>query len=1255
MQRVWVLILGSALASVAAAGDPDDFLWRDDFTDARGWTGRPGWLANPSSTASANSDGQVGCFRVDEARRGMKWSCPLPQVFLEETPWLVVRYRAENLQAQGGDYLIYLDDHVAGRQLCALRFSDAQADGRWHVVAVDISALTAAPAVDAMAVQVQASAAGGAGLWIDWLAFLDAPPNEARVIDRADRPSPAAKPDWSAPLAKAAWIHHDGWLGNPAAKDGHGVETTDGRAVFRVRKPARGMKWSWALPESVGLEGRRYVAMRYRATGLSAVGDYALCVLGKRRGGGDSYASVVGAGDIVSDGRWHTLVVDIRRVAGAIPEADGLAIQVQAGQAGATLEVAEIRLVNAVGLSRLADMLDWKAGAQFEGTRALAVEGNTTRQAWCRRLRLADWFTSDRVTAQGIPFQLVAGQAGLAGTGIRAEGELRFRADVAVSEVYLLALASFLGAEEPMYGEGRLRAIRDVDRFRLRLEYDDGTADECLPMNVATKQFGVIGGLQVLVAAADPSKKLRVVVLADTCRQGAFAVAALTVRTAGQRTFPEALEDRPPLRPAPVAAEPRPTVTKHLPAAPQGTEPDRLVLSGTWMEADVRLDRPACLTKLLHRPTGWSLLAEPCELLELYVDGRKAGDFESGRRAGAGGQGREDCWQYRLRRTPGLRVDVRISRGEGAPRSKAARATGRLSDDLLYFQVTVWNGDTKPHRIRLVAPRIGPFSLCDRPEDAYYLVPKCGSAFDNRPCSYRQRYSGLFPVQFLHAFSPATGRGLVLQTTGGPEDLAERHYVLEKKGGTFRMAVGYPERTLGPRESFRAVPAILRVTDGDWHRGLESYRAAMQAWHRPAEPRKQWFREVFNFRQRFLHSLDGLYDPKAGTLRLDSAVAEAQREFGGIDYLHLFDWGNCGPYGRIYGRTGDYSPFDYLNGGREALRKAIAGVQTRGVPVGLYIEGYLLTARGKLGQRFGKDWQIAGADGKGRWWPGNVEMMVCPAVPAWREVQASTYETKVRQLGVDGMYIDQFGFAGAGKDCYAVRHGHPVPSYCVRTERDMTKLIRQRVGAARPGVALYTEETPVDVTTQYQDGSFTYAMLHSRRTETLVPLNLARFAFPDFKTIEILFCDRPTGSWATGVRWVFFNGEAIWLEGPAEEWFARHTRAEIRRCYRILRKHRDAFTGLTPVPLVPTETGGVYANRFTARGKTVYTLYNARNRTVRGVVLRRLHSGPHPLPDGVRWYDEWHERPAAVRREAEGDAVSTELGPHGVGCLVASW
>jgi hypothetical protein len=107
------------------------------------------------------------------------------------------------------------------------------------------------------------------------------------------------------------------------------------------------------------------------------------------------------------------------------------------------------------------------------------------------------------------------------------------------------------------------------------------------------------------------------------------------------------------------------------------------------------------------------------------------------------------------------------------------------------------------------------------------------------------------------------------------------------------------------------------VKGGDWRQGFDAYRAKTVGSFKPLSPREQWFRGVFNFRQRFLWAHDPLCDAKTGELHLERAVEEARREFGGIDYLHLFDWGNCGPYGRIYGRTGDHSPYDYIKGGRD--------------------------------------------------------------------------------------------------------------------------------------------------------------------------------------------------------------------------------------------------------------------------------------------------------------------------------------------------
>jgi hypothetical protein len=1238
------------LCGIAAAGAGlRDFYWRDEFADADRFTAQRTWLSNPSDTASVATDGEAACFRVDEAQKGMKWSAPMPAVSLAETPWLALRYRAENLNTGSTDYLVYLDDGVAGTQLNAVRLADVVADGKWHAAAVDVSALTSAEAVRGFAIQVQANPQGKARLWLDWLTLRRKPPTNAEVLRQA-QPPPAARPDWTAPLEKATWEPKPGWLPNPASDDQRSVTRQEDITTFRVAEPGRGMKWAWSLPEEVPLEGHRYVAMRYRATRLRPAGGYALCVIGKPRGDGRDYTPVIEPSELIADGRWHTVAADIRGVAREFPAIGAFALQVQAAEPDATLELAAIRLVNAVPPSKLSDFIAWQPGAKFEDTQPVPIPANSPSAPWREHLRLADWFADaqrgaavphrkegsgaedDRVaqppsavltlTAEGLPFCLRAQPPDLAATGIRSREELRIPCKAKASEVYVLLLAALVGPEEEVYGGGRFKAIRDVDRFRLRLTYADGTADECLPMNAATDQFAITEGPQVLVAAADPAKTLTALALRDICKQAAFAVAAVTARTAGAPRFPAALEETPPL---------------HMSVGPTVRRPAEFE---KWMNGF------PIVRRLTHPETGWQYLSKPVQMLAFSVDGEPVPPERFELRAQSRtSTGKLLSGEYSVEMPGDLSAQVYVMR--------ALQPWDFPGYDIV-LGVNLTNADSKAHKIAVDGPRLGPYRLSREPDDAYYLLPRRGAAFDNRSCSYRERYCGLFPVQFIDSFSPRQRCGLSFRAAG--RNGLRKHVFLKKKGNEFTLGVQYREFVVQPGETLSVPPCVFTLHDGNWHRGLEAYRKWLRTWHKPLSPRKPWFREIFNFRQRFLHAHDPLYDPKTGTYRMAEGLAEDRREFGGVDYLHLFDWGNCGPHGRIYGRTGDYSPYDYLKGGRAALREAIAGVQEQGIPVGLYIEGYLLTARGKLGQAHGEDWQIAKPDGSGLWWAGEQEMMVCPGVEEWREVQASTYETKVTELGVDGMYIDQFGFANAWKDCYAADHGHAVPSYPVRTEREMTKLIRQRVEAVTKGVAIYTEETPVDGTTAFQDGSFTYAMNAARRTQTLVPINIARFAFPDFKTIEILICDKPTGSWATGVRWVFFNGEALWIEGPPK-WFEPQTRAEIRRCHRILRKHRDAFTSLEPVPLRPTEMGGVWANEFpvVVRGdleppsrfsKVVYTLYNARHRTVRGEVLRVPHV------EGTTYYDEWHQRKATVRIEGGEAVLATELGPHGTGCLV---
>ncbi|MFH1921575.1 MAG: hypothetical protein ABIP48_17050, partial [Planctomycetota bacterium] len=147
----WILLV----ACSARAGDFDDFSWHEPCTSVERWTPLPSWLANPSPTAPVTSEAETVCFAVDEPGRGMKWSASMPAISLADLPYLVIRYRAENLVTNGTDYFVHLDDH-AGAELHALRLSDVVADGRWHVAAVDLTTLTRAEAVHRIDVRVQA-------------------------------------------------------------------------------------------------------------------------------------------------------------------------------------------------------------------------------------------------------------------------------------------------------------------------------------------------------------------------------------------------------------------------------------------------------------------------------------------------------------------------------------------------------------------------------------------------------------------------------------------------------------------------------------------------------------------------------------------------------------------------------------------------------------------------------------------------------------------------------------------------------------------------------------------------------------------------------------------------------------------------------------------------------------------------------------------------------------------------------------------
>ena len=208
--------------------------------------------------------------------------------------------------------------------------------------------------------------------------------------------------------------------------------------------------------------------------------------------------------------------------------------------------------------------------------------------------------------------------------------------------------------------------------------------------------------------------------------------------------------------------------------------------------------------------------------------------------------------------------------------------------------------------------------------------------------------------------------------------------------------------------------------------------------------------------------------------------------------------------------------------------------------------------------------------------------------------------------------------------------------------------------AAPCAVALYGEFPYTDTTTQFYDSAIHYYFHRgggqayspifdaesSRGTDT-VALNLYRFLFP-----KLMHLDLPLGTaydtWHP-LKFTFFNGEAIYDSFWQLEESRGH--AFMVRAYELKKRFKDCFTSDTPEMLVPTDRANVYANCFPGKGRTLWTLYNARPTTVRGTILAVPHQ------DGAAYRDQWNDKELKAEIRDGKAILSLELGPQSIGCI----
>ena len=533
------------------------------------------------------------------------------------------------------------------------------------------------------------------------------------------------------------------------------------------------------------------------------------------------------------------------------------------------------------------------------------------------------------------------------------------------------------------------------------------------------------------------------------------------------------------------------------------------------------------------------------------------------------------------------------------------------------------------------------------PDSVFFLFPRQGQLATNAlNVSYREIYSGNFPFQFMDIY--LQGKGGISVQTCDLENTPKKYYLTRRKG-RFDFGVLHRARVLAPGEEWVLPSVTVRAHEGDWHAAFYAYRDWLKANLKPLVERKDWFRDVYNFRQTFLYfngGERGAYDLASRKVDLESKVDESEKAFGGVDYLHLFDWGQTPDQGRC----GDYEPWHYLD--KSELIGQIGKIKARGIPVGLYHEGYLLSPESSVCRRFGEKWQMLDAEGKRYARFGDGYYYPCPLLEEWQEYLSNTVRRSSEELGANGVYIDQFGF-GWQYGCHNPAHRHDVSRSSVESELQvpgeagLMRTVRMKIA---PEVVTYTEECPTDVSTQYQDGSFTYSISASRDSAKFNPtaVNLARFAFPDYKLIEILHIDSPVGNDIDGVRYAFFNGEGLWLSGPLDnpDWFPETLRSMIRKCYALLRENREAFRSLEPQPLIPVLNPSVSANYFPGETRKVWTFLNTSSEPHAGDLLKI------PYVPNVRYFDAWNGTEVFPRREGDSVYLAVPVAAGDAGCLV---
>ncbi|MDX9753731.1 MAG: DUF6259 domain-containing protein [bacterium] len=820
------------------------------------------------------------------------------------------------------------------------------------------------------------------------------------------------------------------------------------------------------------------------------------------------------------------------------------------------------------------------------------------------------------VTCHSIPFRLPANRL-VPATSLADWGTIEIPINQSCATIYLLMACPVWGSDGQFSYIPRT-SISQPERLLVTKRYKDGTIEKSFPRNLSSGAYVVDAtSLSVYCVPVQPGKQLQSIMLDEYISYGQLVLLGITTTNHPLPTLASKIET-----PAPVTKP----ITTYTPTV-RVEETGIIHLETGLGRAQITPQQGGRWLQIGHEMADRPVLQSPAPLFSLQDHGAAIAP---------------ETIQFVSQSITGADITFSYTAIINQCTMAIAIHLSPRKNSELWMQCEIQNKGSATRELHLTFPALPGLQLSDYPSDDYYLFPRRPAALGNQPVRLQGDYSGAFPLQFMDLFSPGLDGGLALHTRD--TDMAAKRYRMEKSPSASSMSIEYGFEApliVAPGQSFTTPLTVLEFHSGDWHTPFHTYKTWSQTWYSETARTRNVLKDLFLCRRDYPIGGTGyLFDLASNAYTFPHLVEESLRDLGGIDMIDISGWA----YSETKGRVGSYE--DYELGGKENLRQGIEWCRTQGIPVGLYFEGYLIDPRSDIGKAHGQEWQIQLKDGSLKHWEGNEEMYMCSGVPAWQTFFSQTLHHVAQDTGADAVYTDQIGFSDSVKTCYATHHGHHPGTHPVIHENQMLQVVRHALQETDHPVAIYMEQTPVDVSSQYGDAAFDYSFYGVPYYTSPAYLNLFRFAFPSFKIVQLFHAGiDPRATDETFVKLCLFHGEAMWLKGRAKSWYSAKCRAFIRQAYQTYHAHRDAFASTEVEPFLPTMQPGLYANRFATTEETVITLYNETPHTVSGALLQFDSASPD-------WNSELELERAQLKQTETGWVLEGVLHPHGLGCFV---